>query len=133
MAQIGCLGDIVFKVSSDEIKTINNAVWSGSARHAEHKRHLTHALTEFTGIDADKFSFDIELSLYLGVDPMMDIIKIWDYERSGTPLTFVLGEKIYGKHKWTIINHKIKLRTFDGKGNMTGATVSLDLLEYLRG
>ena len=32
MAQVGALGDIVFQVSADAIKTINNVVWSGSAR-----------------------------------------------------------------------------------------------------
>lgn len=131
MAQVGCLGDIVFQVSSKEIKTIDNVIWSGSARYSEHKRHLTNALTEFTGIDADTISFEMVLSVYLGVDPMSELGKIWEYERSGKALSLVIGEKGYGKFKWTINKHKIKMQTFDGKGNVTGVTVSIDLLEYL--
>ncbi|MGD9567515.1 MAG: phage tail protein [Sedimentibacter sp.] len=132
MAQVGCLGDIIFQVSSKEVKTIDNVIWSGSVRYSEHKRHLTNALTEFTGIDADTISFEMVLSIYLGVEPMGELGKIWEYERSGKALSLVIGEKTYGKFKWNIKSHKIKMQTFDGKGNLTGATVSIDLLEYLK-
>lgn len=130
--QVGVLGDIVFQVSSNVIKTIDNLQWSGSARYSEHNRHLTNTLTEFTGIDPDTMSFDMELSAYLGVDPMAELTKIWTYERSGKPLSFVVGERAYGKYKWTIKSHKIKMRTYDKRGNVTGASVSVDLLEYLK-
>jgi hypothetical protein len=130
--QVGVLGDIVFQVSSNVIKTLDNLQWSGSARYGEHSRHLTNALTEFTGIDPDTMSFDMELSVYLGVDPMAELVKIWTYERSGKPLSLVVGERAYGKYKWTIKSHKIKMRTYDKKGNVTGASVSVDLLEYLK-
>ncbi len=132
MAQVGCLGDIVFQVSADAIKTINNVVWSGSARYSEHKRHLSNTLTEFTGLEADTISFEMVLSLYLGVDPMEDIEKIWAYERSGKALSLVIGEKSIGKFKWTIKSHKVQMETFDGKGNITGARVSVELLEYVK-
>ena len=130
--QVGVLGDIVFQVSSNVIKTLDNLQWSGSARYGEHSRHLTNALTEFTGIDPDTMSFDMELSVYLGVDPMAELVKIWTYERSGKPLSLVVGERAYGKYKWTIKSHKIKMRTYDKKGNVTGTSVSVDLLEYLK-
>jgi hypothetical protein len=130
--QVGVLGDIVFQVSSNVIKTLDNLQWSGSARYGEHERHLTNALTEFTGLDPDKMSFDMDLSAYLGVDPMAELVKIWTYERSGKPLSLVVGERAYGKYKWTIKSHKIKMRTYDKKGNVTGVSVSVDLLEYLK-
>lgn len=130
--QVGVLGDIVFQVSSNVIKTFDNLQWSGSARYSEHNRHLTNALTEFTGIDPDTVSFDMELSAYLGVDPMTELAKIWTYERSGKPLSLVVGERAYGKYKWTIKSHKIKMKTYDKRGNVTGASVSVDLLEYLK-
>jgi len=132
MAQIGCLGDIPFIVSSDAIQTIDNAVWSGSARYGEHQRHLTNALTEFTGIDPDTFSFDITLSAYLGVNPMTAIVKLWQYERNGTAVPLTIGNKGYGKYRWTVKKHKINMQTYDGLGNLTGAAVSVDLLEYLK-
>ena len=130
--QVGVLGDIVFQVSSNVIKTIDNLQWSGSARYSEHNRHLTNTLTEFTGIDPDTMSFDMELSAYLGVDPMAELTKIWTYERSGKPLSLVVGERAYGKYKWTIKSHKIKMRTYDKRGNVTSVSVSINLLEYLK-
>lgn len=131
MAQIGCLGDIIFTVSSEQVETINSMIWSGSARYGTHKRHVSNALTEFTGLDPDTISFDITLSIYLGVDPMGELVKIWTYERAGTTLPLVIGEKSYGKYRWCIENHKIKMETYDKAGNLTGATVSVNLLEYL--
>lgn len=128
---IGCLGDIVFEVSSKKVKTFDNMQWSGSARYAEHQRHLSNALTEFTGLDPDAISFDMVLSVYLGVEPMAELVKLWTHERNGKPLSLVIGDKAYGKYKWTITNHKIKMQNFDKRGNLTGATVSVSLLEYL--
>ena len=89
MGMVGCLGDIVFTVSDRTIKTIDNVTWSGSARYATHQRHGTHALTEFTGLDPDKMSFDIVLSAYLGVDPITEVVKLWNYERGGIAVPLV--------------------------------------------
>ena len=131
MAQIGCLGDIIFMVNSDQIETIRNVQWSGSARYTEHQRHLYHALTEFTGIDADKMSFDMDLAAELGVDVQAELVKIWIYERGGIAVPLVIGEKIYGKHRWTIKSHKTAMKYFDREGSLVVATVSISLLEYL--
>lgn len=132
MPQIGCLGDIIFEVSSRTVETINNVQWSGSARYAEHQRHLTNALTEFTGLEPDKMSFEMTLNAYLGVDPMAELVKLWQYERSGKALPLVIGEKGFGKYRWTVKDHKITMQHFDGHGNVTVATVSVNLLEYLK-
>lgn len=130
--QIGCLGDIVFKVSSDMVRTISNVTWSGSANYATHSRHLTDALTEFTGLDPDEITFDIVLSAFLGVNPMSDLAKIWDYERKWQTLPLIIGSKAYGKYRWVIKSHKIKMQTFDGSGDLLSATVSISLLEYIK-
>lgn len=129
--QIGCLGEIVFEVNSNIIKTFAKMQWNGSVRYSEHQRHLSNALTEFTGINPDTMSFEMVLSVYLGVEPMAELIKLWDYERSGKAVSLVIGEKAYGKHRWVVKSHKTKMETYDKQGNLTGATVSVDLLEYL--
>lgn len=131
MAQLGYLGDILFVTNSNIIETPNNIQWSGSARFAEHQRHLNHTLTEFTGIDTDKMSFELTLTSELCVDVMGELTKIWTYERKATTLPLVIGEKAYGKYRWTIKNHKIAMRYFDSMGNLTTAIVSINLLEYL--
>lgn len=131
MAVIGCLGDIAFEVSSNVVKTFNNFKWSGAARYSTHQRHGGNALTEFVALDPDKISFDITLSAYLGVNPMSEINKIWDYERKGTTLPLVIGSKSYGKYRWTISSHEVKAKYYDKSGNVTSATVSVNLQEYL--
>ena len=128
---IGCLGDIPFTVSADTVRTIESVVWSGSARYAVHQRHSTHALTEFTGLDPDKFTFDITLSVELGTDPIAEVVKIWNYERSGQAVPLTIGTKGYGKYRWNITSHKMKMQYFDRAGNVTHATVSVTLQEYL--
>ena len=133
MAIIGCLGDIVFTVSDATVRRLDNWAWSGSARYATHERHLTHALTEFTGLDPDKITFDITLSADLGVDPIAEVVKIWNIERSGRAVPLTVGDKGYGKYRWNIIKHEMKVKATDKRGNVYAATVSVSLQEYLRG
>lgn len=130
--QIGCLGDIAFKVSSDMVRTISSVTWSGSANYNTHSRHLTDALTEFTGLAPDEMTFDIVLSVFLGVNPMTDLVKLWEYERKGQALPLVIGSKAYGKYRWVIKSHKINMQTFSGSGDLLEATVSVSLLEYIK-
>ena len=132
MGMVGCLGDIVFMVSSSTVETLNNAKWSGSARYATHQRHLNNALTEFTGLDPDKMTFDIILSAHFGVNPIAEVVKLWNYERTGKAVPLVIGNKGYGKYRWSVVNHTTKMETYDPDGDVATATVSVSLQEYLR-
>lgn len=132
MAIAGCLGEIVFEVSANTVRTIDNVVWSGKARYSTHQRHLSNALTEFTGLEPDEIEFDIELSAFLGTNPLTEMVKIWTYQRNGTPLPLVIGEKPYGKYRWVIVTHSMKYKSYDPSGNVIRSTVSLSLQEYLR-
>lgn len=133
MAIVGCLGDVIFTVSRSVVRTLDNMTWSGSARYATHERHLTHALTEFTGLDPDKITFDILLSADLGVDPIAEVVKLWNIERSGRAVPLTVGTKGYGKYRWNILKHEMKMKTFYGNGDVHTATVSVSLQEYLGG
>ena len=133
MAVIGALGEVVFEVSSETVQTIKDMQWSGSAGWAVHSRHLEHALTEFTGLEPDQLSFSIYLSAYLGADVWAELGRIWDYERRGVPVTLVIGDHAYGKYRWSVVSHSVKGERYDREGNLTAATVSVKLQEYLRG
>ena len=138
MALIGYLGKspddgISFIVSREVFRTPKNLKWSGSVRYATHERHNTHALTEFTGIDPDRFSFDILLTAEMGVDPLKEVVKIWDYERDAEALGLVIGGKAYGKYRWNIKNHETKIEYTDKAGDMYAVEVTVELLEYLKG
>lgn len=133
MAIVGCLGDVIFTVSRSVVRTLDNMTWSGSARYATHERHLTNALTEFTGLDPDKITFDILLSAELGVDPIAEVVKLWNIERSGRAVPLTVGTKGYGKYRWNIVKHNMKMKTFYANGDVHTATVSVSLQEYLGG
>lgn len=129
---VGALGEIVFQATEETIRTLDNWNWSGSARWAEHNRHNNHALTEFTGLDPDEISFSMYLSAFLGVDPMTDLKRLWDYERNGTPVALTVGDHAYGYYRWSVVSHRAAIETTDGTGNITSCTVQVSLKEYLR-
>ena len=137
MPLIGYLGKsaddgIQFIVSREVFRTPKNMKWSGSVRYATHERHNTHALTEFTGLDPDRFSFDILLTAEMGLEPLKDVVKIWDYERDGEALGLVIGGKAYGKYRWNIVNHETKIEYTDKNGDMYAVEVSVELVEYIK-
>ena len=131
--QIGSLGGVVFEVDPKKIKTPRDIKWSGSARIQNHSRHLGNALTEFTGNDPDSFEMTIRLSAYLGVDPYVEVRKLWDYMREGRTLPLTIGRVNYGKYRWTINKLSIKMEHYDKVGKVTTMDVSISLTEYLRG
>lgn len=130
MAVIGALGDIVFSVSRESIKTFSDMKWESSAKYATHERHLKDVLLEFTGMDADTISFSIYFSAFLGVNPIQEITKLLEAERSGKVMRLVIGNKAYGKNKWVIEKVSKDLDKFDNKGNLIIAKVSISLKEY---
>ncbi len=132
MPQVGCLGEIVFEVSDSSIKTIRDVTWGGSATIQTHQRHLRYALTEYTGTPPDTLEFKIRLSYYLGTDPLADVAKLFEYERTGKAVQLTIGNKGYGKYRWLIKSHKIAMEHFDGDGNLLGSDVTVSLVEYLK-
>lgn len=129
---IGCLGDIAFTVSASVVRTLDNFQWSGSARYAAHQRHLGRGLLEFTGMDPDKISFDMTLSVQLGASPVRELSKIAKYESKGRTLPLTIGSKAYGTYRWVITGHSVKAKTFDRRGNLSVVVVSVNLQEYVR-
>jgi len=130
MATIGTLGDIVFSVSKNQVNTFDGLKWSSSAQYASHNRHLKDVLLEFTGTDADKITFSMYFSVFLGIDPMGEIVKLLTAERSGKVMRLVIGSKAYGKNKWVITSTSKDLERFDNKGNLLIAKVNVSLMAY---
>ncbi len=131
MAVVGCLGDILFQVSDQTITAINNVKWSGSARYSTHQRHNGNALTEFTGVEPDRMSFEIILPEERGKGARTELKKIWEYKRSGEALPLTLGTRPYGKYRWIILSLDLTVVNTDAKGNFISGTVAIELQEYL--
>ena len=132
MGKIGCLGDVIFTVSKDQVLTIENMSWNSSANYQAHDRHLQDPALEFTGTGSDEISLDIHLSAFLGVKPMDQIVKLFQYEREGKLLPLVIGPKAYGKYRWVITDTGREMKHFDGKGNVLSVDLNLKLKSYTR-
>ena len=137
MPMIGYLGKdaesgLSFVVSREVFRTPKDMTWGGSARYATHERHNNHALTEFTGLDPDSFSFDLLLTAELGVKPMDELVKLWNFERNGEAVGLVIGGHAYGKYRWTVKKHTTKMEYTDGNGDPYAVEVSVELAEYLQ-
>jgi len=133
MAVIGCLGDMVFEASEETVRTLDNWKWSGSARYATHQRHGGSALTEFTGIDPDKITFDMILARELGVEPLDELSKLWRYMREGTAVALTIGGHGYGRYRWSVVSLRNDIKHTDRDGGIALVTASVTLQEYLRG
>lgn len=130
MAVIGALGDIVFSVSKNAIKTFNNLKWDSTVKYATHERHLQDELLEFMGPAADTISFDMYLSVFLGVDPLHEMVKLLNAERKGEVMRLVIGTKAYGKNKWVITGTGKALEKFDNRGRLISSKISVSLKAY---
>lgn len=130
MATIGTLGDIVFSVSRSKVSTFDGMKWDSSAKYATHDRHLKDVLLEYTGTDADKISFSMYFSAFLGINPIEEITKLLKAERSGQVMRLVIGSRVYGKNKWVIDKTSKDLERFDNKGNLLIAKVNVSLIAY---
>lgn len=127
---IGTLGDIVFSVSRNQVKTFDGLKWESSAQYAQHNRHLKDVLLEYTGTDTDKISFTMYFSVFLGVNPITEINKLLSAERKGQVMRLVIGGKVYSKNKWVISSTSKDLERFDNKGNLLIAKVNISLISY---
>lgn len=132
MGMIGSFGTVVFRVSASEIETIRNVVRSQSAQYATHQRHGTSALTEFVGVNPETLTFDMDLSVYLGISPKAEISKLKEYLQTGATVPLVMGGRIVGKYRWTVQSLKISEGSRNRNGILEQATVSVSLLEYLK-
>lgn len=129
---VGSLGNIVFKVTPEQIETISNFTQSGSAAYSEHQRHAGDTLVEFVGRNPGNIGFDIVLSSELGVNVQSELDKIDSAERNGEILKFVIGKKIYGRYRWVIKSHTVDIKHFDKNNEPLLANVNIKLTEYLK-
>ena len=134
MALIGSLGNVVFGVSPKQIKTFNQLQWNSSARYATHNRHLKKALIEKTGIEADRLTFSITLSAYLGTNPEIDMRRLRDMLNNGDVLRLTIGDRVteMSRKHWVVQQLQRTLNRFDNVGNTLACRVNITVLEYAR-
>lgn len=130
MATIGTFAGVTFSVSDKTVKTFNNMKWQVSGKYAEHDRHLKRDLLEFLGPELETISFEMRLSIFLGVTPLTEIIKLRSIIQTGKTDRLVIGGKVYGSYKWAMTEMSVNLERFDNKGNLLVAIVDVTMKEY---
>ena len=128
--QVGCLGDVIFEVSSETIKTLDGFSWNSGAKWNSSERIGKEPLLDFGGPETDNISFSIILSKALGVDPMKEIELLFFYERNGSTLPLIIGTHKYGSYRWVISKTQRTATRFDASGDLHSITVNLSLLAY---
>ena len=128
--KIGSLGDIIFEVSDDVIRSINKLEHSGAARISTHPLRLRKGMPEFTGVDPDQLSMTVRVAKVLGADPEEMIEKVERYTENGTILRLQIGKKTVGSYRWLLSKYKITYEDYDRTGNLVDASVNLTLIEY---
>lgn len=138
--QIGYLGMVIFEVSESTIRTLSDFRWTASANYEEHQRHLKRPTLEFTGINSDVITFDMELSRYtlgetdaegnttLGESPLKSWDKLKNYMENGTAVPLRIGNKSYGSYRWCVKNLEFLGASTDNIGNWVTCKISVTLV-----
>ncbi len=130
---IGYLGigntkkDVVFKVSSDVIETFRNMKLTKQATYTTHKIHGHKAIPEKTGLEADKITFEMVLSAFLGVEPITEMQKLETFMRAGTICNLVLGPYFCGS--WVIQSIPYNVDYVTNEGYISQITLTVTLME----
>lgn len=127
---IGTLGDVVFKVSSKKVQTIQSMSWKKSYKYSTHNMYGRKGLVEYTGMDPDEIDLDMEFSIFMGVNPMKMIDALQKMAKNHKIVKLVLGNKVIGT-RWVITSIQINAETYFVDGTIMEASVKVNIREYL--
>lgn len=130
MATVGSLGGITFNVSSRRVLTFDNYSRQGNAKTAEHEIIGEKSNMEYTGLEPDEISFDIELFSQLNVTPETQLKKLRKMRDTGQAVSFILGSQPVSQNKWIITSLAEKPEYWKKHGKMQVVAASVTLKEY---
>jgi phage protein U len=130
---IGSLGDVVFEVSSDAVKTFDDMSVQLSAKYAQHDIHGRKGLLEFTGLAPSTLSLKIHLSAALGIVPKEELTALRDMLKAGKAVPFILDGEPQGDGLWVIESLNENHKVINNAGALVLAEASLSLKEYVEG
>lgn len=128
---IGSLGDVVFDVSSEYVRTFCDMKIQRTAKYSEHAIHGGKALLEFTGYSPASLSFSIRLDASLGVNPKQELEALRDILTGHEAVPFILDGEPQGDGLWALESIDETYETIDNHGTLIAVGVSLKLKEYI--
>lgn len=128
---IGVLGDIVFSVSSDKIRTFKTLNRFGGARIAAHELINRKPLLEFIGPSLETISMTISFSVADGVSPETEVKALRELRDKGRAVAFILGGEPQGEGLWLVESVNEEYRYIDNQGDAHQIDASVTLKEYI--
>jgi phage protein U len=125
---IAVLGDIVFEVSADKVRTWQELTRSGASRWAEHEVYAGKPVSEFLGPGNTQLHLSVRLDIDRGVVPRDELRKLRDARDTGAVLQFTVGGGLVGDFKIDDLNETY--RDISPKGVLRIAIVGIALKEY---
>lgn len=131
MGAIGSFGDIIFEVSAEKMRTIEDFSRSASARWATHEIMGQKPKSEFLGPNLDTISFKMRFDIKYGVNPKAEMDKLLIMCRAGQAETLVIGGDVLGVDKWVIREVTQNWLHHDGLGRCIVGGADVTLEEYV--
>lgn len=129
--QIGTLGDIVFTVTADEVRTFRDYKRSTKARFATHEIIGKKPLVEFIAPNGEEITFAMQFHVGLGVSPAEETAKLRELCEKGEPMYLIFGNEAVGAHMWVIESVGESVERVDHGGRILVTQVEITLKEYL--
>lgn len=128
---IGALGDIVFIVSDDTLRTFMDFERNTESRWAAHDIHLAKPKSEYLGPGLDTISFSMRFDVTYGINPRKEMNALLELARSGKAVPLVIGGQGLGVNLWKVKSLRQKWIHVDNRGNVLVGEVEVVLEEYV--
>lgn len=125
---IGCLGDVVFQVSSDTVRTFEDFSRTTRANYVDHPVAGGKEASEFTGPSLDEVTFSIQLNASLGISPEDEMDALRAMAEEGSAHLLLIGNRPKG---YFTIRQLAESVLFTLRGTPTVTMVDVTLVEYV--
>lgn len=131
MANVGSLGGIKFNTSMRRVLTFSEYQRSGQAKYATHDIIGQKSRLEYTGLDPEEITIEIQLMAQLKSRPEEQLAKLRKMRDDGEVISFIIGNKPVSQNKWIIKGLSEAVPHWGSRGKIAYATVQVTLTEYI--
>ena len=128
---VGSLGDVVFEVSSEVVRTFKDFQMQHGANYIEHSIINRKGLLEFTGLKASSANFSVHLDAGLGVNPVKELEQLHNILKNHEAVPLIFDNEIQGDGLWVLESLDENFEVMDNHGTPIIIETSLKLREYI--
>lgn len=129
LISLGSLGEVVFQVSPEYVRTFETLNRESGAVFADHEVAGGKPVSEMTGEELDKIDFRMVFNASLGISPIAEVEKLRKMKTEGTAQELIVGSNSLGKFTIRTISEEW-LHT-SGIGRVLVLVADISLVEYI--